>query len=198
VLRLYPAADQKTAIQFLDNVLARMPFPVEVIQTDNSAEFGTSFHWHALDKGMQHVYIKVRTPRLNGRVEHSSSTRTGSTHKALPTETRSETSQLRYGFAEEVNPQVKAWSRLSESNRRPAHYEEAGRWALCYDPGQRAEHELRTSSCPFLLALRGFDRAWAVNVGGPRRHRRGANAQPLDPWWPRSPGRPIATLGSGV
>ena len=104
MLRLYPAADQKTAIQFLDNVLARMPFPVEVIQTDNSAEFGTSFHWHALDKGMQHVYIKPRTPRLNGRVEHSSSTRTGSTHKALPTETRSETSQLRYGFAEEVTP----------------------------------------------------------------------------------------------
>ena len=27
--------------------------------------------WHALDKGMQHVYIKPRTPRLNGKVERS-------------------------------------------------------------------------------------------------------------------------------
>jgi transposase InsO family protein len=71
VLRLYPAADQKTAIQFLDYVLARLPFRVEVIQTDNGAEFGASFHWHALDKGMQHVYIKPRTPRLNGKVERS-------------------------------------------------------------------------------------------------------------------------------
>jgi transposase InsO family protein len=71
VLRLYPAADQKTAIQFLDYVLARLPFRVEVIQTDNGAEFGASFHWHALDKGIQHVYIKPRTPRLNGKVERS-------------------------------------------------------------------------------------------------------------------------------
>ena len=37
VLRLYPAADQKTAIQFLDYVLARLPFRVEVIQTDIQA-----------------------------------------------------------------------------------------------------------------------------------------------------------------
>jgi transposase InsO family protein len=71
VLRLYPAADQKTAIQFLDYVLARLPFRVETIQTDNGGEFGASFHWHALDKGMQHVYIKPRTPRLNGKVERS-------------------------------------------------------------------------------------------------------------------------------
>ena len=42
-----------------------------MIQTDKGAEFGASFHWHALDKGMQHVYIKPRTPRLNGKVERS-------------------------------------------------------------------------------------------------------------------------------
>lgn len=42
-----------------------------MIQTDNGAEFGASFHWHVLDKGMQHVYIKPRTPRLNGKVERS-------------------------------------------------------------------------------------------------------------------------------
>jgi transposase InsO family protein len=71
VLRLYPAADQKTAIQFLDYVLARLPFRVEVIQTDNGAEFGSRFHWHALDKGVQHVHIKPATPRLNGKVERS-------------------------------------------------------------------------------------------------------------------------------
>jgi transposase InsO family protein len=71
VLRLYPAADQKAAIQFLDYVRQRLPFRVETIQTDNGAEFGASFHWHTLDKGMQHVYIKPRTPRLNGKVERS-------------------------------------------------------------------------------------------------------------------------------
>ena len=34
-----PGNDQKTAIQFLDYVLEKLPFQVEVIQTDNGAEF---------------------------------------------------------------------------------------------------------------------------------------------------------------
>jgi transposase InsO family protein len=71
VLRNYPQLNQKTAIQFLDNVLTRLPFRVEVIQTDNGPEFGASFHWHVLDRGAGHVYIKPRTPRLNGKVERS-------------------------------------------------------------------------------------------------------------------------------
>jgi transposase InsO family protein len=71
VLRIYPQLNQQTAIQFLDYVLARLPFRVEVIQTDNGGEFGSSFHWHVLDKGIGHVYIKPRTPRLNGKVERS-------------------------------------------------------------------------------------------------------------------------------
>jgi transposase InsO family protein len=71
VLRLYDRCNQQTAIQFLDYLLERLPFRVEVIQTDNGAEFGSSFHWHVLDKGIGHVYIKPRTPRLNGKVERS-------------------------------------------------------------------------------------------------------------------------------
>jgi transposase InsO family protein len=71
VLRIYPQLNQKSAIQFLDYVLERLPFRVEVIQSDNGVEFGSSFHWHVLDKGIGHVYIKPRTPRLNGKVERS-------------------------------------------------------------------------------------------------------------------------------
>ena len=29
------------------------------------------FHWHFEDLGMRHVYIKPRTPKLNGKVERS-------------------------------------------------------------------------------------------------------------------------------
>ncbi len=54
VLRAYPRSDQKTAIQFLDYVLSRLPFQVEKIQTDNGAEFQSSFHWHVLDQGIGH------------------------------------------------------------------------------------------------------------------------------------------------
>jgi transposase InsO family protein len=71
VLRIYPKNDQKTAIQFLDYLLERLPFKVEVIQTDNGSEFQGSFHYHVLDKGIGHVYIKPATPRLNGKVERS-------------------------------------------------------------------------------------------------------------------------------
>jgi Integrase core domain len=67
VLRAYPRSDQKTAIQFLDYVLSRLPFQVEKIQTDNGAEFQSSFHWHVLDQGIGHVYIRLATPRLNGK-----------------------------------------------------------------------------------------------------------------------------------
>src|SRR5437588_411246 len=63
--------DQKTAIQFADYLLEKLPFHVEVIQTDNGAEFQGAFHWHLLDRAIGHVYIKPATPRLNGKVERS-------------------------------------------------------------------------------------------------------------------------------
>lgn len=71
VLRIYDKLNQVTAIQFLDYVLEKLPFMVEVIQTDNGSEFQSQFHWHVLDRGIQHTYIKPRTPRLNGKVERS-------------------------------------------------------------------------------------------------------------------------------
>jgi hypothetical protein len=52
VLRIYPRCDQKTAIQFVDYVLERLPFSVQIIQTDNGAEFQSAFHYHVLDKGV--------------------------------------------------------------------------------------------------------------------------------------------------
>lgn len=71
VLRICPRNNQKTAIQFIDYVLEKLPFQVETIQTDNGAEFQSGFHWHVLDRGIDHVYIKPATPRLNGKVERS-------------------------------------------------------------------------------------------------------------------------------
>ena len=34
-------------------------------------EFQAQFHWHLADRGIRHVYIKPRTPRLNGKGERS-------------------------------------------------------------------------------------------------------------------------------
>ncbi|WP_199835362.1 hypothetical protein [Streptomyces sp. JHA19] len=45
--------------------------PVDQVQTDRGQEFGQTCHRHLLDKGIGHVRIKPRTPRLNGKVERS-------------------------------------------------------------------------------------------------------------------------------
>jgi transposase InsO family protein len=71
ILKLYDACSQKTAIQFIDEVIRRLPFRAHVVQTDNGAEFQSRFHWHLRDQDIQHVDIKPRTPRLNGKVERS-------------------------------------------------------------------------------------------------------------------------------
>jgi transposase InsO family protein len=71
VLRIYERLNQKTAIQFMDYVLEKLPFRVDVVQTDNGSEFQAAFHWHLHDLGVEHVYIKPATPRLNGKVERS-------------------------------------------------------------------------------------------------------------------------------
>ena len=58
-------------MRFIDEALSRLPLRAEVIQTDNGRKFGSQFHWHLLDKGIGHVYIRPHTPRLNGKVERS-------------------------------------------------------------------------------------------------------------------------------
>lgn len=71
VLKVYDACNQRTAIRFIDEVLQRLPFRVHVVQTDNGAEFQSQFHWHLETRDIRHVYIRPRTPRLNGKVERS-------------------------------------------------------------------------------------------------------------------------------
>lgn len=58
-------------MRFIDEALSRLPFRAEVVQTDNGSEFGSQFHWHLLDRGIRHVYIRPHRPRLNGKVERS-------------------------------------------------------------------------------------------------------------------------------
>ncbi len=71
VLKIYDVCNQKSAISFVDEVIRRLPFRVLVIQTDNGAEFQSNFHWHLEEHDIRHVYIRPRTPRLNGKVERS-------------------------------------------------------------------------------------------------------------------------------
>lgn len=70
-LRMYPRHNQANAMKFIDYVLDKFPFRIHTIRTDRGHEFQAQFHWHVEDKGMRHVYIKPRSPQLNGKVERS-------------------------------------------------------------------------------------------------------------------------------
>ena len=70
-LKVYKKHNQENAIDFLDYVIKKFPFGIKMIRTDNGHEFQARFHWHCIDKGIDHVYIKPGSPKLNGKVERS-------------------------------------------------------------------------------------------------------------------------------
>ena len=73
-LRIYTRHTQKNAIDFFDHVLKKFPFRIRQVRTDNGHEFQVKFHWHVEGLGIQHVYIRPRSPHLNGKVERSHGT----------------------------------------------------------------------------------------------------------------------------
>jgi transposase len=70
-LQIYSQQNQANAIEFINYVIKKFPFRIKTIRTDRGHEFQAKFHWHVEDLGMEHHYIKVRTPQLNGKVERS-------------------------------------------------------------------------------------------------------------------------------
>jgi transposase InsO family protein len=70
-LKIFAQHNQDAAIQFIDYVIEKFPFRISTVRTDRGHEFQARFHWHVEDQGMKHVYIKARTPQLNGKVERS-------------------------------------------------------------------------------------------------------------------------------
>jgi len=67
-LKIYKLHNQKNAIEFIDHIIEKFPFRIHTIRTDREHKFQAQFHWHVEDKGMRHVYIKPRSPQLNGKV----------------------------------------------------------------------------------------------------------------------------------
>jgi transposase InsO family protein len=70
-LKICQRHNQQRAIDFIDYVIEKFPFRIHTIRTDRGHEFQAQFHWHVEDKGIRHVYIKPRSPQLNGKVERS-------------------------------------------------------------------------------------------------------------------------------
>jgi transposase InsO family protein len=58
-------------ISFIDYVIAKFPFRIKEVRTDNGHELQAKFHCHVEDNGFRHAYIKPSSPQLNGKVERS-------------------------------------------------------------------------------------------------------------------------------
>jgi transposase InsO family protein len=75
VLRLYPRRTATNTLDFIDNVLDEMPFPIQRIQTDRGREFfATKVQQKLMDLGIKFRPNKPGSPHLNGKVERSQKT----------------------------------------------------------------------------------------------------------------------------
>jgi putative transposase len=74
VLGVRASATAGTARTFLDDLLARMPFPVQAIQVDGGSEFMAEFERACQDRHIALYILPPRSPKLNGRVERLNGT----------------------------------------------------------------------------------------------------------------------------
>ncbi|MCO5216921.1 MAG: integrase core domain-containing protein [Thermomicrobiales bacterium] len=74
VLGVRSRATALTAAAFLDDVQARMPFPVQAIQVDGGSEFMAEFEQACQQRGIALYVLPPRSPKLNGRVERLNGT----------------------------------------------------------------------------------------------------------------------------
>ena len=74
VLGVYSRATAVTATSFLEELLARAPFPVRAIQVDGGSEFKAEFEAACQAKDLYLFVLPPRSPKLNGRVERAQRT----------------------------------------------------------------------------------------------------------------------------
>lgn len=70
---LVPTIENTPSFSSISLSKASKKFPIRVreVRTDNGHEVQAKFHWHIVDLGIRHAYIKRGTPQLNGKVERS-------------------------------------------------------------------------------------------------------------------------------
>lgn len=71
VLEARTRATAGTAEQFLDSLLARMPFPVHAVQVDGGSEFAGEFEAACQQRGIRLFVLPPQSPKLNGHVERA-------------------------------------------------------------------------------------------------------------------------------
>jgi transposase InsO family protein len=75
VIGIYPRRSAECTLQFIDDLLYEMPFPIQTIQTDRGREFfALSVQQRLMEIGIKFRPIRPRSPHLNGKVERTQKT----------------------------------------------------------------------------------------------------------------------------
>jgi len=74
VVGVRATASAGTARDFLEELVARMPFPIQAIQVDGGSEFMAEFETACQEREIARYVLPPRSPKLNGRVERRNGT----------------------------------------------------------------------------------------------------------------------------
>ena len=75
MLGIYPRRTASNTLDFLEQVLEEMPFPIQRFQTDRGREFfACKVQQRLMEWAIKFGPIKPRSPHLNGKVERSQKT----------------------------------------------------------------------------------------------------------------------------
>jgi putative transposase len=102
VLEAHQRATANTASEFLDTLLARMPFKVKAIQVDGGSEYRAGFEEACQRLGLKLFVLPPHSPKLNGRVERAHRTHLEEFYAVIP-----DSAQL-----EKLNIALYKWERV--------------------------------------------------------------------------------------
>ena len=102
MLEAHQRATANTAVEFLDTLLSRMPFPVKAIQVDGGSEYRAGFEQACQQKGVRLFVLPPHSPKLNGRVERAHRTHLEEFYAIIP-----KSAQL-----EKLNIDLYKWERV--------------------------------------------------------------------------------------
>jgi putative transposase len=102
VLEAHQRATAITASEFLNTLLARMPFKVKAIQVDGGSEYRAGFEEACQRLGLKLFVLPPHSPKLNGRVERAHRTHLEEFYAVIP-----DSAQL-----EKLNIALYKWERV--------------------------------------------------------------------------------------
>lgn len=114
VLGVYSRPTARNGRDFLQQVLARMPFPVKAVQIDGGSEFKAEFEQACNALSLPLFVLTPNSPKLNGRVERSHRTHEEEFYECYEGELR----------LDELRPALRAWEEVY--NRIRPHQALAG------------------------------------------------------------------------